>query len=101
VLGSRGLENGLIEVLLRDARLWGWLSSLLEEQVTILRESFETKNWAVLFEQDDSGQSQHLKHKTDEMAKQLREKLKNLTALSQELIQLVGCASFGERNLLT
>lgn len=82
--------EGLIEVLLRDARLWGLLSELLEYQVMILDGSFGIKNWAILYEQENPVNISELKNKTDELARQLRGKLKNLTATSQELIQLVG-----------
>ncbi|KAF2807556.1 uncharacterized protein BDZ99DRAFT_465386, partial [Mytilinidion resinicola] len=88
VLRSRGLEAGLIEALLHDARLWGRLSELLEGQVMALFGSFEVKNWEMLYEQEHREKAQALKKDVNELSEELRKRLNNLTATSQELIQL-------------
>ncbi|KAI9741115.1 MAG: Ankyrin-2 [Cirrosporium novae-zelandiae] len=51
---------------------------------------YENKNWIVLREQDkDKEVVQKFAKEIVELDKEVREKLKNLTAISQELIQLI------------
>lgn len=89
MLKSRGSEKNLIDALLHDARLWGRLSGLLEDQAVVLITSFRVKNWKLLYEEEDPEKFDELQKKVNKFAEETRGKLKNLTATSQELIQLV------------
>jgi hypothetical protein len=84
------LQAGLIEALLHDARLWGWLNGLLEDQAVALIASFEAKSWELIYEQENRETARILKEDVNKLVEELRDKLKNLVATSQELIQLVG-----------
>jgi len=92
-LKSNGTQPELIQSLLRDARLWGLLNKLLEDQIVTLKTlRGRYESWAVLHEQ---GKDKIIKEiqtfggETDILAKQVHEKFKYLTATSQDLIQLV------------
>ena len=95
---SNGTQPELIKTLLRDARLWGLLNKLLEDQIVTLktlRGSYES--WAVLHEQGKDKtlkENQTFGDKTDILADQGHQKFKNLTATSQDLIQLVKVHSY-------
>lgn len=94
MLKSSGIDSQLIKALLRDARLWGQLSKLLEGQIVALKslqESYGNQNSTVLHEGRDetSNTIREFGEKRDNLAKQLHEKFKHLTSTSQELIQLV------------
>lgn len=95
VLKSNGTEPVLIKLLLRDARLWGVLSKLLEDQITTLKNlqgSYENKNWTVLHEEDKDkleGKIKAFSDETDSLGRRVQKLLENLTATSQTLIQLV------------
>lgn len=102
MLNSNGTDSKLIKLLLRDARLWGVLSKLLEGQNTALKalqESYENENWTVLHEEDkdqlkgkikDFIRERHSLKKKDEL-------IDNLAKTSQNLIQLVNPSILGPR----
>jgi hypothetical protein len=69
--------------------LWGQLSQLLEDQVRALVGSFKVKNWEMLFEEGRPETRQALQDDVNKLAKELRNRLMSLNAISQELIQLV------------
>jgi hypothetical protein len=95
VLKSNGAESKLIKTLLHDARLWGLLRKLLEDQTVALRNlqgSYKNKNWAVLHEKEKDQTEKDIKKfesETDGLATEVQENLNKLTATSQDLIQLV------------
>ncbi len=95
MLKSNGAESELIKILLRDARLLGWLNKLLEDQIVILETlqgNYKKKNWSVLHEQDKyktEGDVQSFGDEIVSLDKQVHEKFRSLTSTSQDLIQLV------------
>lgn len=95
MLESSGTDSNLVKFLLRDARLWEVLSKLLEDQITTLKslhESYQNKSWTVLYEEDlDQLQDKiwAFGEKTDILNHKVQNLLGNLTATSQNLIQLV------------
>jgi hypothetical protein len=88
-LTSQGLVAGLITSLLQDARLWGYLRELFDSQVTTFLESFMVKNWKIVFEENMLGILNGLEMEVKSIEGTLQERLINLNAISQELIQLV------------
>lgn len=94
MLNSNGADSKLIKLLLRDARLWGVLSKLLEDQITALQtlqESYENENWTALHEEDKDqlkGKIQGFEHERYSLKKK-EELIENLAGTSQNLIQLV------------
>ena len=95
MLESSGTDSNLVKFLLRDARLWGILSKLLEDQITTLHalhESYQNKSWTVLNEEDLDQLQDNIcafYDKTDILNHKVQNLLGNLTATSQNLIQLV------------
>ncbi|MCJ1271167.1 Ankyrin-2 [Lobaria immixta] len=100
VLESNGSDSKLIRLLLSDARLWGTLRKLLEDQITTLRSlqgSYENKNWTVLHEEDKDtleGKLKSFRDETDSLNQKVNELLVNLASTSQTLIQLVNRSAF-------
>lgn len=95
MLDSNGTDAKLIRFLLQDAKIWEVLSRLLKDQVMTLRsleESYENKNWTILHEEDKDKVEEKIKafrDDTDRLSDEVQESLRNLTATSQTLIQLV------------
>ena len=95
MLDSNGTNAKLIRFLLQDAKIWESLSRLLKDQVTTLRsleESYENKNWTILHEEDKDKVEAKIKafeDETNRLSDEVQESLRNLTATSQTLIQLV------------
>lgn len=95
MLKSNGTDSKVISLLLRDARLWGQLSKLLEDQIAtlrILQRSYENKNLTVLHEEDKDSLKIKMKdfgEKIDSLSQKVQKLLANLAATSQTLIQLV------------
>lgn len=95
VLKSNGIDSKLIKFLLRDARLWGVLSKLLEDQIKTLKslqESYENKSWTVLHEENKDqleGKIKAFRDEIESLSQKVQQLLGNLTATSQTLIQLV------------
>ncbi len=95
VLKSNGTESEVIKILLRDARLLGWLSKLLEDQMLTLKtleRNYTHKNWSVLHEQDKDKTETVIRKfgkEIDSLAEHMHHKLGDLTSKSQDLIQLV------------
>jgi hypothetical protein len=79
VLESNGTESEVIKILLRDARLWGWLSTLFEDQTAtlkILQGSYESKNRTVLHEQGKDKTEQEIQAFAEEMNTLVKQVLK-------------------------
>lgn len=90
---SNGGDPKLIRDLLLDARLWGWLRKLSEDQAKTLKtleRKYET-SWTVLHEEGKDVTEEKLKsfkQETANLTDQMDRKLKDLEVASQELIQL-------------
>lgn len=103
MLESNGTESELIKKLLRDVRLLGRLSKLLEDQLVTIRTlqgKYENKSWKVLYEQDEDKTREAIKKfkcKADTLADEVHTRLGSLTATSNELIQLVKQSIFSLR----
>ncbi|MCJ1468852.1 Ankyrin-2 [Pseudocyphellaria aurata] len=101
VLQSNGTDSKLIKSLLRDARLWGILSKLLEDQIKVLRSvqgSYENNSWVLykegkeLYKEGKNNlehrQIREFEKETNDLSTKVQTQLGDLTATSQTLIQL-------------
>lgn len=88
-------DSKLTKSLLRNARLWGVLSKLLDSQIKTLetlQQSYENKRWAALHEEDSDKLEMKIRQfqiEISKMGSKVRTLLRDLTATSQSLIQLV------------
>lgn len=95
MLDSNGTNTKLISDLLQDAKRWGVLDHLLNDQVKTLRSlegSYENKNWTILHEEDKKKVEKKIndfKKETNVLSQDVQKLLENLTTTSQTLIQLV------------
>lgn len=99
VLKSNGTDSQLIKSLLSDARLWGVLNKLLEDQVSALKSlqgSYENENLTVLHEEDSKERKRKIKDfsnitdsRSPHSLSQKSKLLEKLTKTSETLIQMV------------
>ena len=96
VLESIGVDSELIRLLLRDAKLWGALSKLLEDQITVLKSlqsNYENNKWTVLHEDEEKEKVEKkieaFRNETDTLSQKMQKLLGNLTVTSKNIIQLV------------
>lgn len=96
MLESNGVDSELIRLLLRDAKLWGALSKLLEDQITVLeslQSSYKNKKWTVLHEDEEKDKVEKkieaFRNETDALSQKMQKLLGNLRATSENIIQLL------------